>query len=484
MPLVRTPELKFVSVLVITRNRQEIKDICTALEAKLVKDKNEPLALEHLQQLCELDEDGKSLIHEWDKVIAAATKRVKDTEGGTSCYVTVTDFFGGRGHDYNVMDQITNENGGMLVIATSVPDTREWIQWKGRTARQDRPGKFAVLLSKEDKPFTVKEKLNEDVVRSFKSFGVDDGDKKINYLLEKADSHIRETLTLREYSSDQAMGAWLNELSQKYYKKHPRGHSEPWPSTDHFDNDQKLRHALSRFWLTGLQIKEHAKATFDIDLTGPPREWDYPEDKEFVLSPEAKKAAMAGGGPKSFMMVLDVSGSMAGSRLDTCKVSISTIIQRLEKDDRVGLVTFADDIRVDVPLQLKDNNESTLCSQVAGLRTRGTTAFYAGVLEGAQLLSGGDSGDRQKWLVALTDGGDNCGPRSAIEDAAQIIERTPNMNFALITVGNLTDPAFTRYKEAAEKNGSKGMIVPASDQASIMKAFENVEEAMATAGAM
>jgi len=24
----------------------------------------------------------------------------------------------------------------MLVIATSVPDEREWIQWKGRTARQ------------------------------------------------------------------------------------------------------------------------------------------------------------------------------------------------------------------------------------------------------------------------------------------------------------------------------------------------------------
>eukprot|EP00966_Prymnesium_polylepis_P215164 4983232-Prymnesium_polylepis.1 len=28
----------------------------------------------------------------------------------------------------------------MLVIATSIPDEREWIQWRGRTARQDRPG--------------------------------------------------------------------------------------------------------------------------------------------------------------------------------------------------------------------------------------------------------------------------------------------------------------------------------------------------------
>ena len=44
------------------------------------------------------------------------------------------------GHDLDVMDKLSNENGGMLVITTSVPDTREWIQWKGRTARQDRPG--------------------------------------------------------------------------------------------------------------------------------------------------------------------------------------------------------------------------------------------------------------------------------------------------------------------------------------------------------
>ena len=38
------------------------------------------------------------------------------------------------------MDKDANANGGMLVIATSVPDEREWIQWRGRTARQDRPG--------------------------------------------------------------------------------------------------------------------------------------------------------------------------------------------------------------------------------------------------------------------------------------------------------------------------------------------------------
>ena len=37
---------------------------------------------------------------------------------------------------WQVVDKESNLNGGMLVIATSIPDEREWIQWKGRTARQ------------------------------------------------------------------------------------------------------------------------------------------------------------------------------------------------------------------------------------------------------------------------------------------------------------------------------------------------------------
>ena len=69
------------------------------------------------------------------------------------CRVTVTDRFGGRGHDFQVVDREANANGGMLVIATSIPDEREWIQWKGRTARQDRPGQFYVILNEGAAPF-------------------------------------------------------------------------------------------------------------------------------------------------------------------------------------------------------------------------------------------------------------------------------------------------------------------------------------------
>ena len=62
----------------------------------------------------------------------------------------MTELFGGRGHDFNVMDEKADKDGGMLVIATSVPDEREWTQWKGRTARQDKSGQYMVILRSDD----------------------------------------------------------------------------------------------------------------------------------------------------------------------------------------------------------------------------------------------------------------------------------------------------------------------------------------------
>ena len=44
--------------------------------------------------------------------------------------------FCGHGHDFDCLDERAKAEGGMLVIATSIPDAREWAQWKGRTARQ------------------------------------------------------------------------------------------------------------------------------------------------------------------------------------------------------------------------------------------------------------------------------------------------------------------------------------------------------------
>lgn len=58
---------------------------------------------------------------------------------------------GGRGHDYRVVDPGIDDRGGLLLILTWVPwSEREWIQFLGRTGRQDHAGQFAVFLNSQD----------------------------------------------------------------------------------------------------------------------------------------------------------------------------------------------------------------------------------------------------------------------------------------------------------------------------------------------
>eukprot|EP00966_Prymnesium_polylepis_P115373 2666754-Prymnesium_polylepis.1 len=90
------------------------------------------------------------MISKANAIIEQATRRCYSEKREAYFKVTVTDWFGGRGHDFDCMDEGGNKAGGMLVIATAMPDAREWAQWKGRTARQDRPGQYFVYLSSEE----------------------------------------------------------------------------------------------------------------------------------------------------------------------------------------------------------------------------------------------------------------------------------------------------------------------------------------------
>ena len=93
------------------------------------------------------------------------------------------------------MDKEANANGGMLVIATSVPDEREWIQWRGRTARQDRPGQFHVVLSRQASPFAERPALADQLL------GMASHEQRLSRLLEIADESIGATL--KRYELDQ-----------------------------------------------------------------------------------------------------------------------------------------------------------------------------------------------------------------------------------------------------------------------------------------
>ena len=140
-----------------------------------------------------------------------------------------------------------------------------------------------------------------------------------------------------------------------------------------------------------------------------------------------REIAGGGGGAKALMVVLDLSYSMdSDGRLPTCKRSLEMILnEHVNPMDKVGLVTFADDVKAEFALteagEVGEPTHTMMLSKVRSMRTRSMTAFYSAVLEGAALvakeLQHGKGGGMEMWLVALTDGADNRSKPGAAQQA-------------------------------------------------------------------
>ena len=126
-------------VLIICENRVDVdllhKYIVKNLSKKTKKHKdllgNKNRKVDSFVQIfAEVDDNNKEM--NWNQIISNSTEVFSDTNMRR---ITVTDSFGGRGFDYDVRDKAANNEGGMLMIACTIPPGRDWVQWKGRTAR-------------------------------------------------------------------------------------------------------------------------------------------------------------------------------------------------------------------------------------------------------------------------------------------------------------------------------------------------------------
>lgn len=109
--------------------------------------------------------------------------------------------------------------------------------------------------------------------------------------------------------------------------------------------------------------------------------------------------------PFSLAVVLDVSGSMQGNRLSSCKAAIDQLIESTEDDDRLSLVTYNHDVAtVFEDVRCGDAGARTrMKEQVAALKADGTTNLYGGLLSGYELLHG-QAEACNKHLFLLSDG--------------------------------------------------------------------------------
>jgi Ca-activated chloride channel family protein len=108
--------------------------------------------------------------------------------------------------------------------------------------------------------------------------------------------------------------------------------------------------------------------------------------------------------------VVDVSASMAGTKLQQAKSGLLASLDAMAKNNRAGLVTFSDQVMTRVPVAPLSKNRFHIAEEVQGLRASGNTALYDAIRVGVELTDAASGEvDAIRALVVLTDGQSNRG---------------------------------------------------------------------------
>jgi len=102
-------------------------------------------------------------------------------------------------------------------------------------------------------------------------------------------------------------------------------------------------------------------------------------------------------------LVVDRSTSMRGSRMRNVKSAASDLLQSLQADDRLAVVTFSDRAEVVVASQFV-NAKRALRSAIASINAEGGTEIYQGLALGIEQVAPYLSDDTITHVILLTDG--------------------------------------------------------------------------------
>ncbi|KAL3921576.1 MAG: hypothetical protein SGPRY_004857 [Prymnesium sp.] len=502
-----------VPILVITQGEvnDEFDQVHAALSKRLESERMRSgfeFDAHSLMTLTERDREGNLLDWRWQGVIEDSTKRTGTGEAA-HFHITLTDAFGGRGHDFNCNDEFANANGGMLVIATSVPDTRVWVQWKGRTARQDRPGQFFVVLSADDNMFVRHSGLLSELQERSE-------EGKIEHILALQEScYWRTSLTssraplpslcpsptlslslqdrnihatLSHYEREQAKGAWLNELCDKYYVLHQRRSAE-WPSASHKSTDTKLRDLLSAGFSTGEDIRSKASESLQLQLDGPPMRWGLTPASKFVLQSDRQRVAV------TFLVDRKYDSSVG-----TVVSAVQGVYEeQLEADDLVGYWGLGTGWIFE--MARKDQKGEEMLSLIKGSAVQqGESLLYSDLEKVLAALASVDAA-YSKWLVVVSDLVDEENKTEA--ESVRVVQKQlipqiksiPALNLVLIDASRIglwkselpMWPTWERnakeLTDAAQNTaGSRGYLIGADNPDAITEAFEQVAALMHSGG--
>lgn len=174
----------------------------------------------------------------------------------------------------------------------------------------------------------------------------------------------------------------------------------------------------------------------------------------------------------SVMVVLDTSGSMAGDRIAAARQAIRAFLEQLPSATRAGLVTFADEVTVQVPA---GTDRRPVLAALQRVRTGGDTTLFDAIDAAIDALPPSSPAPVAPGrLVVLSDGADTASALG-LDDAVAKIQASG----ATVDVIALQPTASQGRILDRLASSTDGRVITAVDIDELLPAFEAAGEAFA-----
>jgi len=205
-----------------------------------------------------------------------------------------------------------------------------------------------------------------------------------------------------------------------------------------------------------------------------------PLDIALVNPPWTGGGHAAGPSIKSVCFILDVSGSMAGTRMKRTKENMLKVYDTyIGQADDVCYIEFNTQVNVKVPMsQNSDVHRRAMESARAG----GGTNFYDAMLAGITQIEQGSQPNRKKYIIALTDGANGRSQYTPDDVVRQFMRHDDITPFIIGAGGDIPDYDVSVMQRMAGEQPKVpsigGMYVSAKETDELEAAFESVAQAM------
>ena len=166
----------------------------------------------------------------------------------------------------------------------------------------------------------------------------------------------------------------------------------------------------------------------------------FNENTPFVINifvPESKDLKIRSNA--DLVCVIDISGSMAGAKIDLVKRSLKALVEIMEKTDRICIILFNNSAKNYFNLNyLTDKIKNKLYNIIDNIKAEGGTNIMSGLEIAVDVLMNDkdkEKPNRASSIILLSDGCDNNFNDSELAQKLRDLTKSKDLNFTLNSFG-------------------------------------------------